>query len=856
MGTEESTQKVEERLTGGMVLARDHTNLRPGELGLSTSCHYKSTTDGLVQPPSRTALSLVGAEKGLYGIDGFGLNGIGRRLVAAGTSSYFTADPATSPYTWTNRITGLTGGSYLKTLTALDPVTARDRCYLVNGTDAAYCLYNKNTAIASRLMGLQPVTATPYAVTGAGTWSLTGIGYYEYWITEVVRELDSSNVVVTLLESTFSGKPVTVNVTSVNIQVTVSLPATTINSNTTHFRVYRSPSKQNRTDVLFPTGVLIADVPINTATIIDSGASTGTGAKTPTNVTSVGSWTNVANCKTIDAANATASTPGSGNAPSLTYDTFGFSGILDPVSGISVRVVGFTNLTLASVPANACTARISLDAGTTWSPTKLVPLAGTTLQDVTVGDSNDRWGLDPLPASGFSTANFRLQLTFSNNAVYTVAVDGVTVTVAYSASTLPVTGGLAFPAIIITTAEQTLSCGEDGPPPIASVLDVFEGATVCNDISAPRNLRYSIQGKLESFPTLYYDPMPLIGGDRVTCVRVLGRVLAAGGQFGLWRVNYLPTELDVNMDRGRVFDLIDTSYGPLSEVSFCNFRGPDGRTLMAYVTFNDIRATEGFNSWPICGDFPLIDEVDTSDLVNNPVILINNPENWELLLIFKPKSGGQIATSTSWTQVALRLNYHPGHIKYAGQTPGYGPYSLKCSGVIPITNKVSSTESTVSSANYFKAGVGGVWLGYAGASSGLASGAGRVYYEVPLSSANYPTTDAAPTIRGRMMFLNGKGGEWKCMEIYLHHNDTINSAAATFTLTPTWTKTGGGYVTETAKAVTQTNSPGQGVLQEFPFNLGVIEALRPALGIDANKQFSLNGYVVRGESFGESESVK
>jgi len=234
---------------------------------------------------------------------------------------------------------------------------------------------------------------------------------------------------------------------------------------------------------------------------------------------------------------------------------------------------------------------------------------------------------------------------------------------------------IVYRGVQVTMGSQTLTASEDDPPPVSTTADTFQGAMVMNDTDTPSNLRFSVQGSMESCCSLYYLPFSLTAGDRLTYIKSLGRSLLVGAQHGFWRVNYLPTSDSVNMDRGSVSDQFDMAYGPMSETAACTFTGPDGRPLCAYATLVDIRATDGFSTWPVLPDFPFADEVETTE----KVILINNPANWELVFYFSPKEGGQIATELGWEQAMLRLNYHPGHLK---DNPWGAQFRFKCSPVI------------------------------------------------------------------------------------------------------------------------------------------------------------------------------
>lgn len=889
----------EESFGGGMVLAKDHTKLAPGELGVSTNCYYLFTTDGLNDPPSRTALGVVSSGATVTGLQGFSVQGIGTRLVAEAATALWVGDPSGSnPFASFQTLSADgTNVAVIQRNTTL--------AYALCGVDKNFAFYdsapNSGHALAIRRMGMQAVDSPPTLGTdGTKNFSLydasvtpdPSIGSWDYWTTELWKFPDgtfveSTNGKANSIDHSASGAIATVTLTTgLNTAPIVTRPSAinipTPTGATMFWRVYRGKRADAKTPA-WPIGILVStDLSMTQTTwtdTIDTTSQTGavSGTTNPsvpntslgTYVTDAG-WSTPANGFVIDGATSaitvattTAGGPvfGGGNFYTgqaiYTMGTFNFTTISGAINGIQVVVkCSSSQITNAWV-----TVQISgTDGGPIFAgpyAKKVATITSASLTNYTLGGNQDTWspGGAPWSTDSFTNTNFRVALIFAFTsptlgATNTFTLDGATVNVFFGGSTN--TGNsqtVPFPAVQITNElGTTLSCGANAPPPISTIGDLYSEQTVLNDVNTANLVQYSIAGSPEYFPPLYYVVMPLRSGDRVTCIKTLGRVLLVGATFGFWRLNYLPTELDVSIDRGRMMDITDPTAGPVSETAFCTFRGNDGRVLLAYATKYDLRATDGYTSWPLADDFPYKDEVDSTQTVQ----LINNPENWELILYFVPKGGGQIQRVVGWSNAAVRINYHPSHFKGATQFSWPPAPRFKVSGVIACSNKISATEATVSAATYFNSGLGSIWTAFRGNAT---SGGGSVYYDTDLANANYPTTDNFSTIRSRFMFLNGFGKEWGCKEIYLHHNDPTNVTANVFSLTPTSVKTNDGYTTQPTKTVTAINAGAGGVLQRYEFFQNN-EGLKLQLVGSANAQFSLNKYVIRGEDFGREESGK
>lgn len=638
-----------ETFDGGLVTSRPASLLKPGEL---TGIREMAYGPGSLLPKKAPGF-----------ITGYAFGGgpTGIRLAAAEFSngtSYLIAQAAGG--LWRSTPGGVLSFSAISGGAMADggPLTAthvQDRFYLFNGTGNNRVLRNDGTV---RQHGMSPVTTGPgYLVTTvASAWPDAFPGYFEYWTTEVAKFTE--NGIATELESTFTGQPATVFIADVNKKVTISRPEVVNTNFATHWRVYRSPLKLLATDVGFPTGELVGELALNMLTYVD-GQPTATGALTAGALVAAGGWTVSSPPTELSSNNgvyATASNTHTGegvypsNSKTMTVNTFGFSGLSDPITGIEVVVdakidVAPTNVTLSI--------GLSDDNGATyvWKTANLATADTLT----TLGGQDDQWGRRWLSTS-FSNANFRVAINASSvqNGTTVVSVDLLSVKVYYGGA--HAFSGVPFPAVIVAVEGAFGPTGADGLPPKADIGCEFSGCLVTNDVSSRTITRHSIAGRPESFPAIYYINYEI--GGNVTYVGTLGRRLAVGCKKAIWRVNFLPTEADATYAPGVVKDIVSPSLGIPNSKSACVYAGTGQGPELAFVNEFGVFTTDLYNT-PRCLTLDLdwgalIHEAQSSNFK-----IIDVPERFELLVLISD-SGGSVATNH-----VIHLNYHPRHLKYA-----------------------------------------------------------------------------------------------------------------------------------------------------------------------------------------------
>jgi len=673
-------------------------------------------------------------------------------LVAQSTGSLSTAIAALTAQTFTNIRTIDEGDT-------LEAVHYANKHVLMNGKNENLVL---NSAGALRPHGMKPVTVPPTVVVVAGTWALsTGTGYYAYWTTEYDEVND--------LESDFTAlRPTVVNITTTSKKATITRPLR-VNNSSTHWRVYRSvkmvATTQDQADKEnpFPTGVRIAQLEMKDdgtqMSVDDGGGATSTGSFNAGAVGTVGvlqqdvapfatlTWATPSNA--VGAINSTYATLtyatfGSGgfNRPPnfrpvlLELGNFGITGVTAPISGISVSITGKKagNATLDVVTASTSFP----DFPALYYGHQSVPL--TTIDStVVVGGVNDLWvgvGAVAWQPAYFADGKFSIQLY---GRVYgagdSLSIDSVSVIVTYGKN-VQSSEVNQFPALTVKPFGITASVGRNGPPPKSTTGDIFQNSLVVNDITDESILRYSYPDKIDSFPSVYFLNFETKDQDTITNIKSLGNMLVVGLRTQIYRVSYLPREVDAEFDRGRAVEMIETNHGIVGTQAATTFTHPELGLTLAYVSLFNPHMTDAYSSRLLTNDLNFEALVDQGKL--GKCVLINNPELYELLLYYVPRGS---LTPTVLTK-CLRFNYHPSHIKEDG--------SLKVSG--PVDVDVSSAALAVLDT--------GTRPLYTGASS--LTGNGNVFLENQGSVLTM-------TIKTRQMYLAGAGNEWKYDDLYVHH---------------------------------------------------------------------------------------
>lgn len=663
---------------------------------------------------------------------------------------------------------------------SLESVHYANKHVLMNGKNANLVLKSDGS---TRAHGLEPVTETPLVVVSSGgTWNLsTGIGFYSYWTTEYDKVND--------VESTFTGKPGVANVTALTQLVTITRPQQ-VNTSATHWRLYRSVKMTSSTtagatkEVVFPAGFLIGEAQIaadgTQLTLVD-------GTTTPSTATSTGAttvvfntgWTNPTNA--TGAANGTVASLAAGLVNrTLGLGTFGIgtvgSGVTGVVLTVTARKTGTTSTGLSVRPltrrqitkeGGGLLGVIPLPSSVYISP-KPIPLT-TSLASYTIGSSSDTWGINWLP-DDFSNTNFFVEFNGTTGSAATLEIDSVTVTIHYNAAQQEGTTD-PFPAITITAYGVEASVGRNGPPPKATTGDIFQDSLCLNDVEDESLMRYSFPTLVDYFPGVYYINFETKDQDAITNIKTVGNVLVIGLRTQLYRCNFLPREQDAEFDRGRAIELIEANHGIVGRHAATLLSGVEGSQMLAYVSRYGLHLTDGYRVRWATMDLDWEREVDVTYL--SKVVLINNPENYELLMFYVPVD----AAYTTYPSKCLRFNYHPMHIKEGGYLKISGPCDYTEAG-----RRVPAAALAVLPS--------GARPLYAASETGV----------VHVENGTSTTTGLQLSVQTREMYNAGFGNEWRYDDLYVHSTLGSTTAGATTMSTQLLVnKTGATERTTTAK---------------------------------------------------------
>jgi hypothetical protein len=788
----ESEPIVTEILGNGLVIGKDPSILKPGELSECINAIYKPNSLSLFRAPGRSLFGTVTAGQSVYGLVDIKYDNGNSYLIAEVSGSRYRA-PVGNSGTWVTAATGLASGK------TLDVVQYSNRYFLMNGGAQNQVAYLSATAVANtpvfRNMGMQPVTVVPTGVTAAGTWSQTITGNFEYWTTEVAEIVQDGATAI--LESTYGADPfnpsafkvdpLTIQVTSTSQSVTLFRPfptASTIsafNPTSTRWRVYRSAQKTNATDVAFPFGFQIADLPLSTSSFTDGVSVTATA--NCVSATALSAWTpssgTLSQCVT-SSDNTYARITGVGGG---IMKVFGFNWSTtptDPIAGIQVSVEAKSNAAIRTLSLG-----LTNDGGTTSTPTKTVALTNSDIV-YTVGTSNDLWGFTWSAATLTASANFGVMAygTIHNNGGgQTIDIDQIRATAYYNGT--PSSSNDAFPAVVIDVGGEQTAVGANGPPPISSTGDIYEDCMVVNDVNFPSLVRWSLAGQPEYFPWLYFEDIETQQNDIVTNIKALPTCLIIGLRNSLYRMNYLPTAQDANFSRGKAIEEVSTDHGIVNPKAACFFTNTNfsyvGRRELCFIAADGIFVTDGFTIREAAPDIRWSDIFDGIDRTNPAnLFLENDPSNWEI----------KVCISTSAGNVIYRLHYHPEHIKYTSDLYGRGSANMKISGPHNVYHYDDNSTANVRCMRTVVRSTGSTstYYGYYGVAN---TGGGAVYRE---TGTNVPVTNNSGTnlasVRTRRMYLAGIGNDFTLNDIYVHAQ--ASPAVLQFYVDTDFTNTGEG----------------------------------------------------------------
>jgi len=779
-----------ELLNGGLVTDRDPALLKPGQLAAMRNVVYKNGGDALIRAPGRSSFGTVAAStaSGVSGIRDIHFDNGDHYLVAMANTKYRFA-PVGVMGTFTDLATIASG-------TSLEVIHYRNRFFLVNGASADTSAIGTNavvylsatatgTAPTVRQHGMQPVESAPNVTTGAGAFSQTVTGYYEYWTTEVAKfKQDDAEVILESAYSSDNGVS-TVLVSATSVLPTIQQP-TLANALTTHWRIYRSPKKDLAADKKFPVGFMIAELSTGASAHADT-TSVASASSFPASFNGSGFYFGFVSASSMASDNGVYASGAVGSIVAQTIQgayNFSLGGFRGVVKGIKVEVEAYVSAGSAPLPVKVSIGRrrsdghflqkntakfgsrptfVDIVASKAGTITSTNPAAPTLLS---LGGSDDRW----FPTNEFSLVdtdfdtNFMVALSVSQ-ANTTIGVDFVRVTVYYGAS---VDSTVQFPTVVYTFGDISAQVAKNFPPPSSNTGDMYQDSLVVNDVLNASTIRYSFPGEPESFPPTYFIDFETRENDQVRAIRTVNNRLIVGLDTSLWRVNYLPNERDASFDRGRATEIISRTNGIVNPMCCCTFTIDGEAEQLAFVSYKGIHTTDAFNFITRSKNQTWRNYMPTGS--STPIALVNDPENRSLRFFFQTTAFG-----TTETEQCLWMSYDRKDIDAEG--------NFKFSGPVNMRNFVSSQRANMSAAWAVPRSNGDTtfYFGYSGTAAGsTAAGAGSIYVEQ--ASATIPAADPRPQWTSRTIYAAGFSGEWMLDDLYGYCGDYSGAPVLVYTV--------------------------------------------------------------------------
>lgn len=759
-----------EDFSQGLVTNRDQATLNRGELTQTDNVFYRPSDHAIHKATLRTkynsvAISGAGQVKGLRFLDFDTVTGI---LVAHTGSNYDYTQLSAETGSFSSLASGVGSG------TALDSVAYLNQHVLLNGVEPPRVVKDD---YSTRSLGLNPTVDAPtLAITASSGWNTgLGAGYYWFFVTELVNpgstdELESSCYVPTTLIPN-------INISQAQLTtsgVTVTFP-TKVNASATHWGIYMYGPTQGQSPVP-PMNVFhrLDPVDINATSVLVGTTATGA-TKFPT-VSTVhpeggAQFTNPSNAFTANYVGAV----GGSNLQGNLYKTYGFA-VAGTITGIEVIVRERWNNIQVFGQLPGLKVQLSKDGTNTVGTSQSVAVSSTKIGSTDLSSNSwfdrhyggqfDKWGTTwtsgEINAATFGAA---IELTYAQPTMANrtgMEVDFIAIKVYTATSGSGVTvnlDGPTFQTITLSVAGVTTTLPANGPPPIATTGDMFEGQLVLNSINERSKIYYSLPNRINYFPTPYYQNFDTKYKDRVTCIRRLGNKLIVGLESSLMRVNYLPRETDAEFDRGRAYEPISESGGITGPMAAALFSPEDATLLLACVQHTGIIYTDGFQTQPITKDLDWSNTVKlptSGDATNylQYAILVDYPNLQQLRFFYIPTSA---APGTTIPSKCLVFHYAMDHRKQNGTFKTAGPLDINAS---------SATIAKLAGSTLLMTGQSGGFTyvedrGYSDASGGN-----------PLM-----------VVVSREMYLADIGGETRVEKLYTRHRQDATATIQVSCLT-------------------------------------------------------------------------
>jgi hypothetical protein len=539
--------------------------------------------------------------------------------------------------------------------------------------------------LIARPAGLEPVTLQPTVATqviAGTTWSsVLGNGYYWFLVTEAYNPGQPDEVEGTYIPIDDKGTklgPVAVNITDFTTQsVLITRPARVNDGSAqvsgriaTHWHVYMSPKQDD--NVVTPSFAIFRRVAtfamFNNDGTANLAATLGESSLTPrsgyaTAKAAVAGRNEFAfptnllgapdNFGGVGKSGSGTDSPGT-DVPINKLQSFSFSGADGTYTGKTVTGVKVAIRGLADPSGNAGRAAGYVLWLRTTGGKNAYPIfgsfGGNRWNTNYHGDQFDTQGVNWAATDFASGGGFEVWVeksgTGSRQRLY---VDSVQVIVYYTGTSINLNGR---PFRVVTyrdTIGFTIDEPARLPPPEASTCDTFQGSIVSNDLGTPDNLengqkldpgsalRWSLPGEPEAWPRPYVLAFNGRKKDIINCIRRLNQILVVGTREAVHRVNYLPSETDTDFREGLSHEPITEDDGIVGPLAAVRFTRPGGGTQLAYVSFSNIRVTDGVTSSYLNRDIKISSYIDPAFIQN--CIFRNYPKEQWLVLFYTPVGG-------------------------------------------------------------------------------------------------------------------------------------------------------------------------------------------------------------------------
>ena len=565
-----------------------------------------------------------------------------------------------------------------------------------NGTyDSGTLAFAAAQIPSARVMGLDPVGRFSSAqvvvqTDGSGTqgWnSQLGNGYYWFLITEMYIPGEIDDFANGFVESGFVTKPISAQIVTYGtqyIEIThggTTYPYVNVGGSTplaTHWQVYMSdrqadititPSLTTFKRVGAPTPIPQTSSPAaTTARLSDRVVSRG--GYNPTAHAAIGSlpqWDSPAGGYKVGAGGSMSST--AGNAAN-SFGTFG----VDTTGGLTVTGITFVIAGQANndnVADGKSHAQIVIRSGSKVSNRHAEFIVSPNKWEYfTFGGSFDMWG-ESWVIGDFANGSLFVEIYRMGTAnVSRCVVDGMDITIHLTGTSVNRDG---VPFRTVTYRSQvgtTVSDTANLPPPTSSTGDIFQGSIVTNIVAEPPSIQWSLPGIAEAWPKPYKMRFNTLRKDRVTYVRTLGQILLVGLRDSIKRVNYLPTESDVDFQNVNIaHEDLATDHGVAGPHAATLFDMPGVGAVLAYASYKGIHITDGVTTRFLNMDLDWTATVDLNNL-DSCILRVYPQENW-LVLFYAP-----FGTSHGKNTRALIFPYASDKIKEGGFLPAIGPIKV------------------------------------------------------------------------------------------------------------------------------------------------------------------------------------